>query len=130
MNFRERRLFIKTYLKNLGIQSEMFCDSMVRMYETGRITNAKKGRDINKSTYSFSLGIQNTYDFLDNNPRCASSSVYSTNSPEDVARNDNVMSINNILRHRAAHPGSIPGDRIRPGKYEGAFCLGQSGVFN
>lgn len=84
-------------LKDLGVQSEMFCDSMVRMYENGRITNAKKARDINKSTYSFCLGTPETYDFLDNNPRCASSAVYSTNSPEDVARNDNVISINNIL---------------------------------
>ncbi len=84
-------------LKELGIQSEMFCDAMVKMYETGKITNAKKARDINKSTYSFSLGTQQTYEFLDNNPRCASSAVYDTNSPEGVARNDNVLSINNIL---------------------------------
>lgn len=84
-------------LKELGIQSEMFCDAMVKMYETGRITNAKKARDVNKSTYSFCLGTQSTYDFLDNNPRCASSAVYDTNSPEGVARNDNVLSINNIL---------------------------------
>jgi len=67
------------------------------MYETGRITNAKKARDINKSTFSFCLGTQDTYDFLDDNPQCASSAVYTTNSPEDVARNDNVVSINNIL---------------------------------
>ncbi len=84
-------------LKDLGVQSEMFCDSMVRMYETGKITNAKKARDINKSTFSFCLGTQDTYDFLDDNPRCASSAVYDTNSPEGVARNDNVISINNIL---------------------------------
>jgi acyl-CoA hydrolase len=38
------------------------------MYETGRITNAKKARDINKSTFSFCLGTQDTYDFLDDNP--------------------------------------------------------------
>lgn len=84
-------------LKDLGIQSEMFCDSMVRMYESGRITNARKARDINKSTFSFCLGTKDTYDFLDDNPQCASSAVYTTNSPEDVARNDNVVSINNIL---------------------------------
>jgi len=84
-------------LKDLGIQSEMFCDSMVRMYESGKITNAKKKRDINKSTFSFCLGTKDTYDFLDDNPQCASSAVYDTNSPEDVARNENVMSINNIL---------------------------------
>lgn len=84
-------------IKDLGIQSEMFCDAMVRMYETGRVTNARKARDINKSTFSFCLGTRDTYDFLDDNPQCASSAVYTTNSPEDVARNDNVVSINNIL---------------------------------
>ena len=90
-------LIAESDLKDLGVQSEMFCDSMVRMYETGKITNAKKARDINKSTFSFCLGTQDTYDFLDDNPRCASSAVYDTNSPEGVARNDNVISINNIL---------------------------------
>lgn len=84
-------------LKDLGIQSEMFCDAMLKMYETGKITNAKKARDINKSTYSFCLGAQETYDFLDDNPRCASCAVFDTNSPEAVSRNDNVISINNIL---------------------------------
>jgi butyryl-CoA:acetate CoA-transferase len=84
-------------LKDLGIQSEMFCDAMVKMYEAGKVTNARKARDINKSTYSFCLGTQETYDFLNDNPRCASSAVYDTNSPEGVARNDNVISINNIL---------------------------------
>jgi acyl-CoA hydrolase len=56
-------------LKDLGIQSEMFCDAFVRMYEAGKVTNAKKAYDINKSTYAFCLGTQDTYDFLDGNPR-------------------------------------------------------------
>lgn len=84
-------------LKELGIQSEMFCDAMVKMYEKGKITNSRKTRDINKSTFSFCLGTQDTYDFLNDNPRCASVAVYDTNSPEAIARNDNVVSINNIL---------------------------------
>jgi len=90
-------LIAESDLKDLGIQSEMFCDSMVRMYEKGRITNSRKNKDKFKSTYSFSMGSQETYSFLHDNPRCASMAVYDTNLPAAVAVNDNVVSINNIL---------------------------------
>ncbi len=84
-------------LKDLGIQSEMFCDAMVRLYETGKITNANKTIDRNKSTYSFCLGKQETYDFIDNNPRLASCEVNYVNNPANIALNDKVISINNIV---------------------------------
>jgi butyryl-CoA:acetate CoA-transferase len=84
-------------LKDLGVQSEMFCDAYVKMYEAGKITNAKKAYDINKSTYSFCLGTKDTYDFIHDNPRLASCTVLYTNNPARVAANDNMMSINNIL---------------------------------
>lgn len=84
-------------LKDMGIQSEMFCDSFVAMYEKGKITNARKTYDVNKSTYSFCLGTQQTYDFLDLNPRCASTAVIHTNDPSRVALQDRVIAINNIL---------------------------------
>lgn len=84
-------------LKDLGIQSEMFCDAFVRMYESGKVTNACKAYDINKSTYAFCLGTPETYEFLDGNPRVASCNVNYTNDPASVARHNNVISINNIL---------------------------------
>ncbi len=84
-------------LKDLGIQSEMFCDAMVTMYDSGKITNAKKTFDINKSTYSFCLGTKETYDFIHDNPRTASCKVHHTNNPDFVAMNDKVVSINNIV---------------------------------
>lgn len=84
-------------LKDLGIQSEMFCDAFVTLYEKGKITNARKNYDRNKSTYSFCLGTQDTYDFLDGNPRCASCTVQYTNDPSRVAMQDNMIAINNIL---------------------------------
>lgn len=90
-------LIAESDLKELGIQSEMFCDSMVKMYEKGRITNSRKNKDKFKSTYSFSMGSQETYNFLHDNPRCASMAVYDTNLPAAIAINDNVVSINNIL---------------------------------
>lgn len=90
-------MIARTDLKDLGIQSEMFCDAMVTMYEAGKITNAKKSFDINKSTYSFCLGTKETYDFIHDNPRTASCKVHHTNNPDFVAMNDKVISINNIV---------------------------------
>ncbi|WP_054692916.1 acetyl-CoA hydrolase/transferase family protein [Syntrophomonas palmitatica] len=84
-------------LKDLGIQSEMFCDAYVAMYEAGKITNAKKAVDRFKSTYTFSLGTKETYDFLHDNPRLASCPVVYTNDPARVRANDRMVSINNIL---------------------------------
>ncbi|HZK43051.1 MAG TPA: acetyl-CoA hydrolase/transferase C-terminal domain-containing protein [Syntrophomonadaceae bacterium] len=84
-------------LKDLGIQSEMFCDAYVKMYEAGKVTNAKKAYDINKTTYSFCLGTNETYEFIDDNPLLASCAVGYTNDPSKIALHDNVISINNIL---------------------------------
>lgn len=84
-------------LKDLGIQSEMFCDSFVAMYEAGKITNSKKASDRGKSTYAFCLGTQETYDFLDDNSRLAACPVVYTNDPARVRQNDQMISINNIL---------------------------------
>ncbi|MGE5396715.1 MAG: acetyl-CoA hydrolase/transferase family protein [Chitinophagales bacterium] len=84
-------------LKDLGVQSEMFCDAYVKMYEAGKITNAKKAVDRFKSTYAFCLGTQETYEFMDDNPYLASCPVVYTNDPSRVRLNDNMISINNIL---------------------------------
>jgi len=90
-------MIARSDLKDLGIQSEMFCDAMVTMYESGKVTNARKTFDINKSTYSFCLGTKETYDFIHDNPRTASCKVHHTNNPDFVAMNDKVVSINNIV---------------------------------
>lgn len=84
-------------LKDLGVQSEMFCDAYVKMYNAGKITNAKKARDINKSAFSFCLGTQETYDFINGNPRCASYTVDYTNNPANIALNEKMVAINNIM---------------------------------
>ncbi|MGE5397357.1 MAG: acetyl-CoA hydrolase/transferase family protein [Chitinophagales bacterium] len=84
-------------VKDLGVQSEMFCDAYVKMYEAGKITNACKPFDRFKSTYSFCLGTKETYEFIDDNPRLASCPVVYTNDPARCRQNDNMVSINNIL---------------------------------
>lgn len=91
------KMLAESDLKDLGIQSEMFCDAFVDMYEAGRVTNAKKAVDRFKTTYTFSLGTQRTYDFMHDNPLLASCPVEYVNDPARVRMNDNFVSINNIL---------------------------------
>jgi butyryl-CoA:acetate CoA-transferase len=84
-------------LKDLGIHTEMFCDSMVELAETGRVTGARKTIDRNKIAYTFCLGTQKSYDFLNRNPMCASYPVDYTNDPFVIAQNGKVVAINNCM---------------------------------
>lgn len=84
-------------LKDLGIHTEMFCDSMIDMYEAGKITGMRKNIDPGKMVYTFAQGTKRLYDFLDDNPVCASYPAYYTNDPVIIAQNDKVISINNAL---------------------------------
>lgn len=84
-------------LKDLGVHTEMLVDSYVDMYNAGRITGAKKAIDKGKMVYTFAMGTNKLYDFLDNNPACASYPVSYTNDPFVIARNDNVFAINNAI---------------------------------
>jgi len=84
-------------LKDLGIHTEMFCDSMVEMAEAGRVTGARKAIDRYKIVYTFCLGTKKSYEFLDRNPLCASFPVNYTNDPFVIAQNDKFVSINNCV---------------------------------
>ena len=84
-------------LKDLGVHTEMLCDSFVDMYQAGCVTNDKKQLNPGKMVYTFALGSQKLYDFLDHNPCCATYSADYTNKPEHISRNDNMIAINNAV---------------------------------
>jgi len=84
--------------RDFGVHSEMMCDAFLELYEKGKISNRHKYTDRNKMVYTFSMGSRELYEFLDNNPLCASYPVDYTNFLEHIARNDNVISINNAIQ--------------------------------
>lgn len=84
-------------LKDLGIHTEMLVDSCVDMYQAGRITGRKKSIDTHKMAYTFAMGTDKLYAFLDNNPVCASYPVSYTNDPRIIAMNSKVIAINNAV---------------------------------
>ena len=84
-------------LRDLGVHTEMLVDSYVDMYQAGRITGRRKQLDKEKMVYTFAMGTNKLYDFLDDNPACAAFPVNYTNNPAVIAQNDNVMAINNAI---------------------------------
>jgi len=84
-------------LKDLGVHTEMLVDSFVDMYNAGRITNKFKQLDKGKMVYTFAMGTKKLYDFLDENPFCASFPVSYTNDPENIRKQNNMICINNAV---------------------------------
>ncbi|MGE5416463.1 MAG: acetyl-CoA hydrolase/transferase family protein, partial [Acidobacteriota bacterium] len=57
--------------RHLGIHTDILVDSVVDMYETGCIDGTRKATDPRKIVYSFAIGTQKLYTFLNNNPVCS-----------------------------------------------------------
>ncbi len=84
-------------LKDLGIHTEMLVDSMVDLYNEGKVTGNCKTIDRFKMVYTFAMGTNKLYEFLHNNPACASYPVNYTNDPRIIGVNSKVVAINNAI---------------------------------
>jgi acyl-CoA hydrolase len=84
-------------LKDLGVHTEMLVDSMVDLYNKGKITGNNKTIDRFKMVYTFAMGTNKLYEFLHNNSACASYPVNYVNDPRAIGMNAKVVAINNAL---------------------------------
>ena len=91
------KMIVDSDLKDLGCHSEMFVDAYMDLFNAGKLTNARKQQDIGKSVFTFAMGSEELYDFMDHNPSMRCMPVSYTNSPSVIARNDNVYSICSCL---------------------------------
>lgn len=83
--------------RDLGIHTEMFVDKMVDLIESGVANGAQKSFHPGKALYAFAAGSQRMYEFLDDNPHIEAHPVSYTNFPSNIARNDNLISVNSTL---------------------------------
>ena len=83
--------------RDLGIHTEMFVDSMVDLVEHGVANGARKTFHPGKALYAFAAGSQRMYDFLDDNPYIEAHPVSYTNFPPNIARNDDMVSVNSTI---------------------------------
>ncbi len=91
-------LLASSPVKELGIHTEMFVDSLVSLYEAGKITGEHKTTNRYQMTYCFAAGSSRMYDFLDRNPACFAAPVDYTNLPHHILSNDNAVAICNAAQ--------------------------------
>lgn len=84
-------------LKDLGVHTEMYVDAFVDITMAGKINGSKKPIDCGRQTFAFAAGTKKLYDFLNDNPQCASMPVDYTNDVRIISQIDNFISINNAV---------------------------------
>ena len=80
-----------------GLHSEMFTDGCMRLHRAGKITNDGKGQYDGVSVTTFAFGSPELYSWLDENADVAFLPVEIVNSPEAIAANANMISVNGAL---------------------------------
>ncbi|TWX56261.1 GNAT family N-acetyltransferase [Colwellia hornerae] len=83
--------------KDLGIHSEMISDGVIDLIRSGVINNRKKTFHKGKAVLTFCMGTQRLYDFVDGNPHVEFYPSEHVNSPVNIAKNDNMVSINSAI---------------------------------
>lgn len=107
-----------THKKDLGVHSEMLCDSMVDLYEAGAITGSRKKLMPRKWVACFAFGTQRLYDFIAENPMVEMHDSEFVNDPYNIGLNDNVVSINSTLEVDLT--GQCASDALGRIQYSGA----------
>jgi itaconate CoA-transferase len=83
--------------KDLGIHTEVLNPALARLIQNGVITNRWKKINPGKSVFTFAMGDEAFYDFLDENIAIESHPVDYVNDPAVIAQNDNVVSVNSTI---------------------------------
>jgi acyl-CoA hydrolase len=80
-----------------GLHSEMFTDGCMQLHRAGKVTNARKGLCDGVSVTTFAFGSPELYAWLDGNSDVVFLPVEIVNSPEVIAANRTMISINGGL---------------------------------
>jgi acyl-CoA hydrolase len=82
---------------DLGVHSEMFTTGLMRLHQAGKVSNKKGGDFEGFSPTTFAAGIPELYTWLHENRDVKFLPVKLVNSPERIARNRNMITINGAL---------------------------------
>ncbi len=91
-------LLTESSVKDLGVHTEMFVDSLVALYESGKVSGAHKAFNRYQMTYCFAAGSARMYEFLSRNPACFAGPVDYTNLPHHIMQNDKTVAICNAAQ--------------------------------
>jgi acyl-CoA hydrolase len=91
-------LLLDSPIKDLGVHTEMFVDSLMKLYQAGKVTGAHKALDRYQMAYCFAAGSSELYAFLDRNPACFAGPVDYTNLPHRIMQNERAVAICNAAQ--------------------------------
>ncbi|MCC8074094.1 MAG: 4-hydroxybutyrate CoA-transferase [Clostridiales bacterium] len=84
--------------KDLGIHSELVGDGVVELLEAGVINNKKKQTNKGRTVLGATFGSQILNNYINNNPSVEMHHIDYVNNPIEIAKNNNVVSINSCLQ--------------------------------
>jgi acyl-CoA hydrolase len=102
-----------------GVHSEMFTTGLMELHRAGKVSNARKGLHDGVSVATFAMGTRELYDWLDGDGRelVRFLPVDEINTPETIARNRALVSINGALSVDLF--GQVVADEIERRQYSG-----------
>ena len=102
---------------DFGVHSEMFTTGLMRLHQAGKVTN-RKGSDFDGySPTTFAAGIPELYEWLHENDEVRFLPVHIVNSPERIARNRDLVTVNGALAVDLA--GQVVADSIDGMQFSG-----------
>ena len=84
-------------VRDLGIHTEMFSDSLIPLIDQGVVTNKKKSIHKGKVIASFAMGSEKLYDHIDDNPMFQFHDTAYVNDPYIIGQNRKMIAINSAL---------------------------------
>lgn len=84
--------------KNLGIHSELVGDGVVDLLEAGIINNKFKQTHRGRTVLGAAFGSKKLNAYINNNPAVELHPIDYVNNPIEIAKNDNMVSINSCLQ--------------------------------
>lgn len=84
--------------KDLGLHSELVGDGVVDLLEAGIINNKKKQTHMGRTVIGAAFGSKKLNDYINNNPSVELHPIDYVNNPIEIAKNDNMVSINSCLQ--------------------------------
>ena len=84
-------------LKDLGMHTELCGDAYYELHQAGKLTNKKKTAQPGKGVTGIVFGTKPLYEWVDQNPGVVVEPLEYVNAAETIARQENMVSINNCI---------------------------------
>lgn len=111
------KLMAEGPLGDFGVHSEMFTTGLMHLHKSGKVTNRKGGAFDGVSVTTFAAGVPELYEWLHENHEVRFLPVRLVNSPELIARNRHMVTINGALAVDLA--GQVIADTIGGMQFSG-----------